>query len=74
MRSALQSGLRPQEAAQKAGAPPFKARDLAQLAGRFRADELARAFALIAQADLDLKGSRVPGPRVLERTLVALCS
>ena len=29
MRSALASGLKPQEAAQKAGIPPFKSRDMA---------------------------------------------
>jgi DNA polymerase III subunit delta len=73
MRSALASGLRPQEAAQKAGAPPFKARDLAQLCARFPPAELSRAFAVVAQADLDLKGSKVPGPRVLEQALLSLC-
>jgi DNA polymerase-3 subunit delta len=74
MRTGLVAGLRAQEAAQRAGAPPFKARDLAQLASRFDAAALARAFAIVAQADLDLKGSRVSGPRVLERALLALCS
>jgi DNA polymerase-3 subunit delta len=73
MRDALASGLKPQEAAQKAGVPPFKARDLAAAAKRFDDAKLARAFRLLAQADTDLKGSKVPGPRVLERTLLALC-
>jgi DNA polymerase-3 subunit delta len=73
MRDALASGLRPQEAAQKAGAPPFKARDLQIAARRFDDAQLVRAFQLVAQADLELKGSKVPGPRVLERTLLALC-
>jgi DNA polymerase-3 subunit delta len=74
MRDALASGLKPQEAAQKAGVPPFKARDLANSVRRFDDEKLARAFRLIAEADLLLKGSKVPGPRVLERTLLALCS
>ncbi len=73
MRDALKSGLGPQEAAQKAGVPPFKARDMAASAKRFDDAKLTRAFALVAAADLALKGSKVPGPRVLERTLLALC-
>jgi DNA polymerase-3 subunit delta len=74
MRDALASGLKPQEGAQKAGVPPFKARDFANAVRRFDDHKLARAFRLIAEADLALKGSKVPGPRVLERTLLALCS
>ena len=73
VRGALKSGLREQEAAQKAGAPPFKARELAQLARRFDDVQLSRAFRTLAEADLALKGSRVPGPRVLERALLELC-
>lgn len=73
MRGALASGLKPQEAAQKAGAPPFKARDLTAAAKRFDDAQLKRAFQLVAEADLALKGSKVPGPRVLERTLLQLC-
>jgi DNA polymerase-3 subunit delta len=73
MREALASGLGPQEAAVKAGAAPFKARELGAAAKRFDEGQLARAFRLIADADLALKGSKVPGPRVLERTLLELC-
>ncbi len=73
MRDALASGLRPQDAATKAGAPPFKARDLALAAKRFDDAQLHRAFRLVAEADLALKGSKVPGPRVLELTLLQLC-
>ena len=73
VRSALRSGLKPQEAAQKAGAPPFKARELASSARLFDDAQLARAFRTLAEADLELKGSRVPGPRVLERALLDLC-
>jgi DNA polymerase-3 subunit delta len=73
MRDGLAKGLQPQEAAQKAGIPPFKARDMAVSAKRFDDAKLTRAFRLIAEADLALKGSKVPGPRVLERTLLDLC-
>ncbi|HEX5660944.1 MAG TPA: DNA polymerase III subunit delta [Polyangiales bacterium] len=74
VRSALKSGLKEQEAAQKAGAPPFKARDLAQLARKFDDAQMRRAFQTLAEADLLLKGSKVPGPRVLENALLSLCS
>jgi DNA polymerase-3 subunit delta len=74
MRDALASGLGPQEAAQKAGAAPFKARELGNAARRLDDRRLTRAFRLIAEADLALKGSKVAGPRVLERTLLELCS
>jgi DNA polymerase-3 subunit delta len=73
VRGALKSGLKDQEAAQKAGAPPFKARELAQLARRFSDVQLQRAFRTIAEADLNLKGSKVPGPRVLEKAILELC-
>ena len=73
MRSALRAGLKPQEAAVKAGAPPFKARELVNMAKRFDDAQLARAFRTIAEADLLLKGSKVPGPRVLEQALLQLC-
>ncbi len=73
MRDALKSGLGGQEAAQKAGVPPFKAREMAQSVKRFDDARLTHAFRLIAEADLALKGSKIPGPRVLERTLLGLC-
>jgi DNA polymerase-3 subunit delta len=73
MREALASGLGPQEAAVKAGAAPFKARELGAAAKRFDEASLARAFKLVAEADLALKGSKVPGAKVLEGTLLALC-
>jgi DNA polymerase III subunit delta len=73
VRAALKSGLKEQEAAQKAGAPPFKARELAGLARRIDEVQLRRAFRTIAETDLLLKGSKVSGPRVLERALLELC-
>jgi DNA polymerase-3 subunit delta len=73
LKRALASGLKPQEATQQAGAPPFKARELSAMAQRFDDARLVRAFALIAETDLALKGSRVAGSRVLERALLELC-
>jgi len=73
MRSALASGLQPREAAQRAGAPPFKARDLARAAGHFPRQRLERAFGLLAETDVALKGSRVPDSLVLERAVLELC-
>jgi DNA polymerase-3 subunit delta len=73
LRHALGQGLRPQEATQSAGAPPFKARELCAMAQRFDDRRLARAFAVLAETDVALKGSKVSGPRVLEGALLALC-
>jgi DNA polymerase-3 subunit delta len=72
MQAALARGLPPQEAAREAGAPPFKARDLATAARRFAPDALARAFAILAETDLALKGSKRPGDTVLQGALLAL--
>jgi DNA polymerase III delta subunit len=43
------------------------------MAKRFDEVQLARAFRTIAEADLALKGSKVPGAQVLERALLELC-
>jgi len=74
MREALSEGLRPQEAAKRAGAPPFKAADLTESARRFTADSLGDAFALIAEADRALKGSKRPPDVVLQDAVLALCA
>jgi len=72
MQSALIAGAPPPEAARLAGAPPFKARDLATAARRFAPRLLARAFAVLAEADLALKGSRRPPEVVLEGAILDL--
>lgn len=74
MREALSEGLRPQEAAKRAGAPPFKAGDLTESARRFTADSLGDAFTLIAEADRALKGSKRPPDVVLQDAVLALCA
>lgn len=72
MQSALAEGAAPPEAARQAGAPPFKARDLATAAKRFEPRLLARAFAILAQTDLALKGSKRAPENVLQGALIEL--
>lgn len=74
MREALSEGLRPQDAAKRAGAPPFKASDLTESARQFTADSLGTAFALIAETDLALKRSKRPPDVVLQEAVLALCA
>jgi DNA polymerase-3 subunit delta len=72
MQSALAAGAAPPDAARQAGAPPFKARELATAARRFEPRALARAFAVLAETDLALKGSRRPPDTVLESAILEL--
>jgi len=74
MREALSEGLRPQEAAKRAGAPPFKAGDLTESARRFTADSLGQAFTLIAETDRALKGSKRPPDVILQDAVLELCA
>ena len=73
MREALSDGLKPPEAAKRAGAPPFKARELAQASRAFPFADLHAAFGVLAEADLELKGARRPGDAVLQETILRLC-
>lgn len=72
--AALRDGASPEQAALRAGAPPFKARELSQqLKGLPRA-ELERWPELLAQIDFELKGgSRRPAQAVLEAAILKLC-
>ena len=74
MREALSEGLRPQDAAKRAGAPPFKAGDLTESARRFTAESLGEAFTLIADTDRALKGSKRPPDVILQDAVLALCA
>jgi len=74
MREALSEGLRPQEAAKRAGAPPFKAADLTESARRFTATSLGDAFALIAETDRALKSSKRPPDVILQAAVLELCA
>ena len=74
MREALSEGLRPQEAAKRAGAPPFKASDLTESARRFTAESLGWAFAVIAETDRALKGSKRPADTIFQEAVLELCA
>lgn len=69
MEAAMLDGLDPSEAAQRAGIPPFKARERAQTVRALPPGTLRRWIELLSAADLALKGSKRPGQAVME-TLV----
>lgn len=72
--SAVADGLAPPEAAKQAGAPPFKARDLAEQVKRLSRAELEQWLVALADIDLDLKGGSKRPPRaVIEHALIRLC-
>lgn len=72
--SATRNGCPPAEAAQKAGAPPFRARELAEQIRLIPRGELERWLELLARVNLDLKGrSRRPARAVLEHAVMTLC-
>lgn len=72
MKDGLMAGMSPQEAVKAAGAPPFKARDLASAAHRFDPQRLARAFRVLAETDLALKGDKRPPATILEGAILEL--
>lgn len=72
MREALGSGLRGQDAARQAGAPPFKAQELTESARRFTHASLAKAFKTLAEADQAMKGSKTPPEAVLEAAVLQM--
>lgn len=74
MREALSEGLRPKEAAKRAGAPPFKAEDLTQSARQFTAETLGEAFSTIATTDMALKSSKRPAEIILHEAVLELCA
>lgn len=72
--SALRGGASPDQAAIRAGAPPFKARELSQQVKALPRAELERWPELLARLDLELKGgSRRPPQAVLESAILQLC-
>lgn len=73
--AATQKRLPPAEAARRAGAPPFKARELAAQVERFSRADLERWLEMLSKVDLALKGGSKRPPRaVLEQAIVAMCS
>jgi DNA polymerase-3 subunit delta len=72
--SALKAGASPADAAARAGAPPFRANDLARSVRAIPPGTLGHWLNLMAEADLALKGSKRPPDAVLATMLVAMCS
>jgi len=72
--SALSEGLSLNDAAVKASAPPFKARELADQLKRISRADLERWLETLAALDYALKGgSRRPAKSVLEHGILKLC-
>jgi DNA polymerase III subunit delta len=72
--SALSEGLSPNDAALRAGAPPFKARELAEQVKRIARVDLERWLETLAELDYALKGgSKRPAKSVLEHGILKLC-
>ena len=72
--SALSDGLSPNDAAVRAGAPPFKARELAEQVKRIARVDLERWLETLAELDYSLKGgSKRPAKSVLEHGILKLC-
>jgi DNA polymerase-3 subunit delta len=72
--SALSEGASATDAAVRAGAPPFKARELAEQVKRIARPELERWLLTLAELDYALKGgSKRPAKSVLEHGILKLC-
>lgn len=71
--AATRSGCNPTEAAQRAGAPPFKARELAEQTKLLTRTELERWLETLARVDLALKGgSKRPAKAIIEQAVITL--
>ena len=72
--SALSEGLSQNDAAIRAGVPPFKARELAEQVKRIARVDLERWLETLAELDYALKGgSKRPAKSVLEHGILKLC-
>ena len=72
--SARREGLSADEAAVRAGAPPFKGRELNDQLRQLSLDRAERWLEALAQLDFDLKGgSRLPQKALLETALLGFC-
>jgi len=73
--SGLRHGLNPNEAAQQAGAPPFKARELQAQLKTLPREQLEGWLEILLRLDSDLKGgSKLPQRSILERGVLELCA
>lgn len=73
VQAALQSGASGDEAARRAGVPPFRARDVLARARQLRPGDTQKWLLVLADTDLALKGSKRPPDAVLEDMLTRLC-
>jgi DNA polymerase-3 subunit delta len=73
--SAISSGASPEDAAKRAGAPPFKAREMKRQIDRVPRAEIEAWLETLAGLDLALKGWSKRTPQaVLEHAILALCT
>jgi len=70
---AVAEGAGPEDAARRAGAPPFRARELSGKVRAFRGKDLERCLVVLAETDVALKSSRRPADAILEDMLTRLC-
>ncbi|MDC3952887.1 DNA polymerase III subunit delta [Polyangium jinanense] len=73
MDSALRAGANVNEAAARAGIPPFKAQETAQTLKSLPRGTLPAWVRLLAEADRALKGSKRSPQAVLETMLISMC-
>jgi len=72
--AAIARGMSPPDAAKHAGAPPFKAQELADQCRRLSSAELERWLLALSDVDVALKGgSKRPAQAILESLLLTLC-
>ncbi len=72
MHGALAGGQSADSAAKAAGVPPFKAREMAQVARKWSTGQLGGAAQALADLDVALKSSRVPGPHLFLESMLRL--
>lgn len=73
-RAARANGASVQEAAQAAGIPPFKANEFGRQLQRYKGAELLQAMERLAEADWQLKRSKLDDELLLESLLIDLCA
>lgn len=72
MKDALRSESDPQSAARRAGAPPFKALELAKASRSLDVSQLRSAFIELANLDRSLKSSRCPAEVLMQQAVLRL--
>lgn len=71
--AAVNGGANPGEAGQRAGVPPFRVSEVAEVVRNVPRGTFAHWMRLLAEADLALKSSRRPAQAVLETMLLEMC-